>query len=119
MSLTWIVFNLVLLGYYLAFFHLCLVFDFPASLLVGVVIAIIMIGVCVRWRRSFANRYEFLLYLVLPLDILLEGLIPYHDGYSFYLCAAAFWAVFVFYRTYFARRNPENCQRASGGKKFR
>ncbi len=117
--LMWIVFNLILLGCYLAFFHLCLVFEFPTSLLFGVAIAMITVGVLVQWRRLFVNRYEFLIYLVLPLDILLEGLIPYHEGYSFYFCAAAFWAVFIFYRIYLARRNPENCQRASGEKKFR
>jgi hypothetical protein len=48
------------------------------------------------------NRYEFLFYLALPLDMALEGLIPEHKGYSFYLCAASFWLVFIVYRIYLA-----------------
>lgn len=97
----WIVFNLFLLGCYLGFFHLCLVFDFPVSLLIGIVVALIVTAVCVRFRELFVNRFEFLIYLVLPLDILLESLIPIHQGLSFYGCAISFWMLFILYRMYY------------------
>ena len=98
--MKWIFFNLALLGCYLGFFHLCLIFDFPWSLLIGAAVAHVMIIGCVRFRHLFVNRFEFLVYLVFPLDILLEGLIPIHQGYSFYFCAVSFWMLFILYRTY-------------------
>ena len=98
--LQWLAFNLGLFVLYVGFFHLCLVTQFPISLMIGVVIAATMTYLCVRFYRLFANRYEFLFYLALPLDVVLEGLIPFHSGYSFYWCAAAFWSVFGTYRVY-------------------
>jgi len=96
--LPWLGFNLVLFVLYVGFFHLCLVTEFPISLVIGLVIAAAMSYLCVRFYHLFANRYEFLFYLALPLDVVLEGLIPFHSGYSFYWCAAAFWSVFGAYR---------------------
>ena len=96
----WIVFNLLLLAGYLGFFHLSLVFDFPWSLLIGVVVASLLTALCVKNRHLFINRFEFLIYLVVPVDILLESLIPLHEGYSFYGCALSFWMLFILYRTY-------------------
>ena len=98
--LEWLGFNLILVALYLGFFHLCLATQFPISLFIGLVIAATMSYLCVRFYRLFTNRYEFLFYLALPLDVVLEGLIPFHSGYSFYGCAAAFWLVFVAYRIY-------------------
>ena len=99
-AIEWLAFNLVLFVLYVGFFHLCLITQFPISLAIGLVIAAVMSYLCVRFYRLFANRYEFLFYLALPLDVVLEGLIPFHSGYSFYWCAAAFWAVFGIYRIY-------------------
>ena len=99
-ALQWLAFNLVLFVLYVGFFHLCLVTQFPVSFIIGVAIAATMSYLCVRFYRLFANRYEFLFYLALPLDVVLEGLIPFHSGYSFYWCAAAFWSVFGVYRVY-------------------
>ena len=98
--LKWIVFNLLLLAGYLGFFHLSLVSDFPWSLLIGIAIAILLTALCVKHRQLFINRFEFLIYLVVPIDILLESLIPLHEGYSFYGCAVSFWMLFILYRTY-------------------
>jgi hypothetical protein len=98
--LEWLGFNLVLLILYVGFFHLCLLTRFPISLGIGLAIAATMTYLCVRFYRLFTNRYEFLFYLALPLDVALEGLIPFHSGYSFYWCAAAFWLVFGLYRAY-------------------
>ena len=98
--LKWIVFNLLLLAGYLGFFHLSLIFDFPWSLLIGIVVASSLAALCVKNRQLFINRFEFLIYLVVPVDILLESLIPLHEGYSFYGCAVSFWMLFILYRTY-------------------
>jgi len=113
--LKWIGFNLVLLGCYLGFFYLCLALEFPWSLLIGWGMAGVVTGLCFRFRALFLNRYEFLFYLVLPLDMVLEGLIPEHVGYSFYLCAASFWFVFIVYRIYVSMgfqktQSPPPCQ---------
>lgn len=94
----WMIGNGILLGCYLGFFHLSLIVAFPGSLVVGILFAATTSILCLRYRRLFLNRYEGLFYQVIPLDILLESLIPYHSGYSFYVCALAFWLVFVSYR---------------------
>ncbi len=94
----WMIWNGILLGCYLGFFHLCLLVDFPGSLVVGILFAAATSILCLRYRRLFLNRYEGLFYSAIPLDILLESLIPYHSGYSFYFCALAFWLVFISYR---------------------
>ena len=99
-AIPWLSFNLALLVLYVGFFHLCLITDFPISLAIGFAIAGVMSLLCVRYRRLFTNRYEFCFYLALPLDVVFESLIPYHSGYSFYWCAAAFWSVFIVYRIY-------------------
>ena len=96
----WLALNLVLIGLYLGFFHLSLLVDFPGSLPIGLGIAVVMAWLCFRFRKLFINRYENFIYYALPLDIALEGLIPFHSGYSFYWCAASFWLVFGCYRIY-------------------
>ena len=103
-AIPWLSFNLALLVLYVGFFHLCLITDFPISLVIGFAIASVMSLLCGRYRRLFTNRYEFCFYLALPLDVVFESLIPYHSGYSFYWCAAAFWSVFIVYRIYLLRR---------------
>ena len=100
--LKWAFFNLVLLSLYLGFFYVCLALEFPWSLLVGWTMASVVAGLCFRYRNLFLNRYEFLFYLVLPLDMVAEGLIPEHAGYSFYACAGSFWLVVIGYRIYLA-----------------
>ena len=97
-ALGWLGFNLILFQLYVGFFHLCLVTKFPISLAIGLVIAAVMSYLCVRFYRLFANRYEFLFYLALPLDVVMESLVAEHSGYSFYWCALGFWTVFVLYR---------------------
>lgn len=99
-ALLWIWFNLFLLASYIGFFHLCLITEFPVSMVIGFVIAAVMAFLCFRNYALFTNRYEFWFYLALPLDVALESLIPFHSGFSFYWCAASFWSVFVIYRVY-------------------
>jgi len=103
-AIPWLGFNLALFVLYVGFFHLCVITDFPVSLVIGFAIAGVMSFLCVRYRGLFANRYEFCFYLALPLDVVFESLIPYHSGYSFYWCAAAFWSVFIVYRIYLLRQ---------------
>ena len=106
--MKWVAFNLVLLGCYLGFFYQCLAFEFPITLLFGLAIAFAVAGMCIWHRTMFLNRYEFWFYMVLPLDIALESMIPIHAGTSFYFCAGAFWSVFVCYRVYRANSMIEN-----------
>lgn len=103
-SLSWAGFNLVLLGCYLGFFHLCLVVVFPWSFVIGIIVACLTMAICLRFRNLFVNRFEFLLHLAIPLDIAIEGMIPLHSGYSFYYCAAAFWLVFILYRMSYTKK---------------
>jgi len=97
-AVSWIGFNLVMLGLYLGFFYMCLAVEYPRSLVMGIAIAVVMSILCFRCYRLFANRYEFCFYLVLPLDVVMESFVAEHTGYSFYWCALSFWTVFVLYR---------------------
>ena len=95
---SWIGFNLVMLVLYLGFFYMCLAVEYPRSLVIGLVIAVVMSLLCFCYYRLFVNRYEFWFYLVLPLDVVMESFVAEHTGYSFYWCALGFWTVFVLYR---------------------
>lgn len=97
---TWIRFNLVLLALYLGFFYCCLIVEFPWSLVIGWGLAGLVTLICVCCRHLFLNRYECVFYSVLPLDMVLESLVPVHTGYSFFACATSFWLVFILYRIY-------------------
>ena len=108
LAIPWLTFNLFLFVLYVGFFHLCLLTEFPTSLVIGLVIAGVMVVLCWRNYRLFTNRYEFFFYLSLPLDVALESLIPIHSGYSFYWCAASFWSVFILYRVYRLLRNVKS-----------
>lgn len=93
----WLQFNLVLLLIYLGFFHACNVVQWPMILLLGVGFG--SVAAWLVWRSTtFLSSFERLAYMAIPLDILLEGMIPFHSGYSFYYCALAFWGLFVSYR---------------------
>ena len=94
----WLVFNTLMLGCYLGFFHLVQHVPFPASAIVGVLFTHGMIATSYLFQDVFLNRWEVAFYLILPLDIALESLVPIHQGYSFYFCATAFWCVFLGYR---------------------
>jgi len=94
---NWLQFNLLLLATYLGFFHTCNVVDWPMTLAVGVVFGLLA-AYLVRQSTTFRTEFERLVYFVIPLDIWLESLIPYHSGYGFYFCALAFWTLFLGYR---------------------
>ena len=111
----WVAFNLLVGGLYLAFFHLCLDIRWPWSMVIGIVIALVITGFCFRFRSQFLNRYEFLFYLSIPLDVAVESLIPVHSGFSFYWCAASFWLVFILYRIYLGIDQRRITRRQSPG----
>lgn len=54
--------------------------------------------ICWLVRDVFLKRFEFGLYQLVGVDILLEGFVPDHTGYGFYWCAAGFWSVLLVYR---------------------
>ena len=54
--------------------------------------------ICWVARGAFLKRFEFWLYQLVGIDILLEGFVPDHTGYGFYWCAAGFWSVLLVYR---------------------
>ena len=64
----------------------------------GVCFWLAWLVVCWVGRGAFLKRFEFWLYQMVGIDILLEGFNPYHDHYGFYWCAAAFWSVLLAYR---------------------
>ena len=55
-------------------------------------------AICWAVRGVFLKRFEFGLYQLVGVDILLEGFVPDHTGYGFYWCAAGFWSVLLVYR---------------------
>ena len=94
---SWVALNIVLLAIYLLFFHLCLGASATTCIYLGIGLSTLTLTICILCKKSFKNSYEFIFYTFLALDILLEGFIPLHEGYSFYYCALAFWSVFLTY----------------------
>ena len=102
----WLLFNLLLLAIYLGFFHACNVVAWPMSLGLGVGFG--LLAAYLVWQTTaFRTKFERWVYLAIPLDILLESLIPYHAGYSFYFCALAFWTLFVGYRIWLESKSVQ------------
>ena len=95
--LRWSGVNVILLALYLSFFHLCLGTSATGCIILGFIFSSSTILVCLISKNVFKNRYEYIFYHFLAVDILIEGFIPLHEGYSFYWCAAGFWLVFILY----------------------
>ena len=94
---NWLVLNVALLAVYLGFFHLCLLFDSSAGPYIGICCTLAWV-LLIRWKKAiFKNAYEYFFYAIVGLDILIEGFIPFHEGYGFYYCALAFWSIFLLY----------------------
>ena len=64
-------------------------------------------AICWAVRGVFLKRFEFGLYQLVGIDILLEGFVPDHTGYGFYWCAAGFWSVLLVYRLIPATKTVE------------
>lgn len=100
-------FSLLLLGAYLATFHLWP--DRPRWWIqaTGCVSTLLLTAAFVRSARSgyFLNAWDALGHASVILDVLLEGSwIAHHDHLGFYLCAAAFALVLGGYRAWLWRR---------------
>jgi len=97
-SLQWIGVYTVTLAIYLGFFHSCLGATYQECISYGVGFWLAWLSVCWVARGAFLKRFEFWLYQMVGIDILLEGFNPFHDHYGFYWCALAFWSVLLVYR---------------------
>ena len=93
-SLRWILLSQLLLALYLAFFHTALGKSPTEIIFIGLGFSALTTAIVVMCRKVFFNRMEYWIHLVIGLDILCEGFIPYHESLGFYYCAAAFWTVF-------------------------
>ncbi len=93
----WPVVSLLLLVIYLSFFHTVLLTSPSIWPLLGIAFWAAWIAACHVLRDRFLNRFEYFLHQLVGLDILLEGFSPWHQGYSFYYCAAAFWFILLAY----------------------
>jgi hypothetical protein len=108
----WLAVNFILLAVYLSFFHLCIGAEAPQCITYGIVFSALSVVIISFSRKVFKNSYEYLFYHTLAIDIFIEGFISLHDGYSFYACAAAFWAVFILYHF----NNSQNFKCLCGSK---
>ncbi len=88
----------VTLAIYLGFFHSCLGATYSSCILFGVCFWLAWLAVCFVARDAFLKRFEFWMYQLVGIDILLEGFNPIHTGYGFYWCALSFWSVLLVYR---------------------
>lgn len=104
----WLSTSTALLIVYLGFFHCCIGFGEAWYSIIGVVCFSLWIMICVFRQRVFLNRFEMVLHHLVGLDILIEGMNPYHQGYGFYLCALAFWVLFIGYRWWAGRIPRQN-----------
>ena len=92
---SWIMTSALLLLIYLAFFHLCIGATYQVCIALGVGSWLVWTIICWYLRGVFWNRFEYFIHQLVGLDLLMEGFIPFHEGYGFYLCAASFWLVFL------------------------
>ena len=97
-SLQWIGIYSLTLAIYLSFFHSCLDSSYRECITYGICFWLAWVVVCWVARGAFLKRFEFVMYQLVGVDILIEGFIPDHSGYGFYWCTTAFWSVLLAYR---------------------
>lgn len=93
-TIRWIMLSQLLLALYLAFFHSVLNKPPIEILSIGLAFATLATGIVVVCRDVFFNRFEYLIHLVIGVDIFFESFVPLHQTFGFYYCAFAFWSVF-------------------------
>ena len=92
-------FSIGLGAVYLAVFHLWMVMSREWIVLSGVVAALLLAGGLVVKQKYFLNRWDLLFHALVIADIFLEAiLVPVHDHFGFYFCAAGFALVVGGYR---------------------
>ena len=99
-------FSLVLLGVYLATFHLWLLV--PADTIQATGLGANCVLTLLLWRAwtagYFVNFWDRLFHGLVILDVLLEAYIPLHEGYGFYACAVGFALTVCGYRAWAVRQ---------------
>ncbi|MBM3821725.1 MAG: hypothetical protein FJ404_02345 [Verrucomicrobia bacterium] len=99
-------FSGVLLVIYLLTFHAWLMMPTAWVAPSGWIIAVLLTALLVAAakRRSFVNTFDQVCHGVVILDLWLEAVwVRWHEGYSFYGCAAAFALVLGCYRLWMIR----------------
>ena len=92
-------FSIGLGAVYLAVFHLWMVMSRAGIVFSGVLAALLLAAGLVAKRKNFLNRWDVFFHTVVIADIFLEAiLIPVHDHFGFYFCAAGFALVVGGYR---------------------
>lgn len=104
-------FSLVLLLAYLGIFHLWLNLNHAGIVASGALASLVLGGLLLQaaLRGYFASRFDLLAHAFVILDVLIEAtVIPFHEGLSFYGCAAAFAIVIGGYRAWLLRQAHGN-----------
>ena len=94
---AWYLVSFYLLVVYLAYFHVLNATPPDQIKFVGAGFATAWLASCFVFQTCFRNRFEFAIHTLVTIDFYLESLIPFHQGNSFYYCAAGFWIVFLVY----------------------
>ncbi len=94
---AWYFVSAFLLALYLTYFHLLNGASPEQVTYLGAGFGSAWMASCFVFQSCFRNRFEFGTHALLTLDFFLEAMVPFHAGYSFYFCAASFWAVFLVY----------------------
>lgn len=95
---AWYLVSGYLLLIYLSYFHLLNTTTDPSQIrFLGAGFATVWLVSCFVFQACFRNRFEYAIHTLLTVDFYLESLASLHSGYSFYACAAGFWAVFLVY----------------------
>lgn len=102
-------FSVLMLIAYIAVFHLWLWDASPLSPFISATVwAIFFAALLYAQRTYFINAWDRAFHAIVIIDVLVESLIPFHSGYGFYLCAAAFAIVIGGYRYYLLRPKQDH-----------
>ena len=101
----WLMMSVLLLAVYLGFFHFCVGAEYRLCIAAGVIGFVAWQLICSLFRLNFLNRFEYRIHQFVGIDILLEGFVPFHEGFGFYYCASCFWLILLSYHAFGSRRN--------------
>ena len=100
----WLLMSALLLVVYLSFFHFCVGAEYTSCIVAGVLGFAVWQLICGAFRESYLNKFEYRIHQFVGVDVLLEGFVPFHEGYGFYYCATCFWLILLSYQAFGARR---------------
>ena len=107
-TIRWILLSQLLLVIYLGFFHFVTNRSPTEIFTAGLVCSSLALAIVFICRNFFLSRLQHLVHYAVGLDIFLEGLVPRHEGYGFYYCAAGFWIVFYCHHAYLLYTQKSN-----------